>query len=108
MQNWLFLALAIVLEISGTVSMKLSEGLSRLIPTVMIFVFYGLSFTAFTMAIKKIDLVIAYAIWAGLGTAGITLIGFLYFKETASLSKLICLSLIIVGVVGLNLSSTSQ
>lgn len=108
MQSWLFLLLAIMLEIAGTVCMKLSNGFTRLVPSVLIFVFYGFCFAAFSVAIKKIDIAVAYAIWSGVGTACISAIGFIYFRESASVLKLVCLGLIIVGVVGLNLSTTSQ
>ena len=73
--SWLFLGLAIVLEVCGTTCMKLSQGFSKVIPSVLIFVFYGLSFTAFTFALKRIDLSFAYAIWAGLGVMLIGTIG---------------------------------
>ncbi len=104
MQSWLYLAGAIVLEIAGTTSMKLSDGLTKLVPSILIFVFYGLSFLVFTMAIKKIDLSVAYAIWAGAGTALIALIGITHFKEPLTLIKIVSLGLIIIGVVGLNIS----
>lgn len=66
MQHWFILAGAIVLEVAGTTSMKLSQGFTRLGPSVLIFVFYGLSFVALTLALKKVDVGVAYAIWAGL------------------------------------------
>ena len=103
MSEWFYLIIAILLEVAGTTSMKLSDGFSRLVPSVLIFVFYGLSFAGLTLALKRIDVSIAYAIWAGLGTALITVIGLAYFKEPATLIKLISIGLIIVGVIGLNL-----
>jgi len=102
--GWLYLALAIALEAGGTTCMKLSEGFSKLIPSIMIFVFYGLSFALFTLVIKTIDISIAYAIWAGLGVLLITLIGIFWFEESASVLKVISIGLIIIGVVGLRLS----
>jgi small multidrug resistance pump len=108
MQHWFFLAGAIVLEVAGTTSMKLSEGFSKLLPSVLLFVFYAGSFAALTFALKKIDVSVAYAIWAGVGTALIATIGVIYFRETVSVLKLVSLGLIIVGVVGLNLSGTRQ
>ncbi|MFQ5965326.1 MAG: DMT family transporter [Candidatus Scalinduaceae bacterium] len=104
MQSWLYLAGAIVLEIAGTTSMKLSEGFTRLVPSILIFVFYVLSFLALTMALKKIDVSIAYAIWAGVGTALIAIIGVAYFKEPITLIKFVSVGLIVIGVVGLNLN----
>ncbi len=108
MQSWLYLAGAIALEIAGTVSMKLSEGFTRLVPSILIFVFYVLSFFALTMALKKIDMSIAYAIWAGIGTALIVLIGVAHFKEPLTLIKMVSIGLIIIGVVGLSLNGTGN
>ena len=102
--SWLFLTLAIVLEVCGTTCMKLSEGFSRLIPSILIFVFYGFSFAAFTLALKRIDLSFAYAVWAGLGVLLIGTIGILYFKEPSSVLKIISMMFIVAGVVGLHVS----
>jgi len=60
--------------------MKLSEGFTRTIPSIFIFVFYALSFTALTMALKRIDVSVAYAIWSGVGTALIVIIGAVHFS----------------------------
>lgn len=108
MQAWLFLAGAIVLEVAGTTSMKLSVGFSKLIPSVLIFLFYALSFIALTYALKQIDMSVAYAVWAGTGTALIAAIGVVYFTEPLTLLKLASLGLIILGVVGLNLAGASR
>jgi len=108
MQHWLLLAVAIAFEVAGTTSMKLSEGFTKTVPSVLIFVFYAASFTAFTLALKKIEVSIAYAIWAGAGTALIAAIGIIYFRETATTLKFISILLIIVGVVGLNLNSAKH
>ena len=99
--SWLLLA--IVLEVCGTTSMKLSEGFAKLLPSILIFVFYGLSFASLTIALKSIDVSIAYAVWSGVGTALIAAIGILWFKEPSGALKLASLALIIIGVVGLNL-----
>lgn len=104
---WLILGVAIILEVFGTVSMKLSDGFSKFWPSVFIFVFYSASFVALTFSIKKIDISIGYAVWSGFGTALIALIGILYFKETATLMKFASIFLIIVGIVGLKISSST-
>ena len=65
MQSWFFLIAAIFLEVAGTVSMKLSAGFSRLVPSLLIFIFYSASFAALTMALKKFDVSVVYAIWSG-------------------------------------------
>lgn len=105
---WIYLILAIVLEVAGTTNMKLSQGFANIVPSILIFVFYGLSFIFLTMALKKIDVSVAYAIWAGLGTALIAAIGFIYFKEVVTGIKLISIALIVIGVVGLNLSGAAH
>ena len=108
MTHWLFLAGAIALEVAGTTSMKLSQGFTRLAPSVLIFVFYSASFVALTFALKKIEVSVAYAVWSGIGTALIAAIGILYFREEATALKFISLLLIIIGVVGLNLGGAKQ
>ena len=102
--DWLFLVGAIVLEVMGTTSMKLSAGFTRPLPSVLLFVFYALSFTLFTLAVKRLEVSLAYAIWAGVGTMAITMIGITMFQEPVTLVKAGSILLIIVGVVGLNLS----
>ncbi|MES9965458.1 MAG: multidrug efflux SMR transporter [Candidatus Sedimenticola sp. 20ELBAFRAG] len=104
MQHWLILAGAIVLEVAGTTSMKLSEGFTKLTPSILIFVFYAASFAALTLALKKIEVSVAYAVWSGAGTALIAMIGVIYFSESLTLIKVISILLIIGGVIGLNLS----
>jgi len=100
----IYLILAIVLEVSGTTSMKFSQGFTKLIPSVLIFVFYGISFFFLTLTLKKLELSVTYAVWAGLGTALIAGIGIIWFKEPVTPQKLISIALIILGVIGLNLS----
>lgn len=105
MQYWLFLTFAIILEVAGTTSMKLSQGFTKIIPSVLIFVFYGASFTFLTFALKKIEVSTAYAVWSGVGTALIAIIGIFYFRESATALKIVSILLIIIGVIGLNLSN---
>jgi len=104
MMHWLYLTLAIVLEVAGTTSMKLSAGLTKLVPSALVFIFYGGSVAMLALALKKLEVSIAYAVWAGLGTTAIAVIGIAYFHESISAIKLISIALIIIGVVGLNLS----
>lgn len=103
--GWVYLAVAILFEVAGTTAMKFSDGFSRLTPSVLLFVFYGLAFAALTLALRTIDLGVAYAIWAGVGTALIAVIAFLFFAEAMTPWKLLCLALIVIGVAGLHLGS---
>jgi small multidrug resistance pump len=107
MLYWLCLAGAIVLEIAGTTSMKLSHGFTRTLPSVLIFVFYALSFALMTVAVKRIDMSVSYAIWSGVGTATIALIGVLGFRESLTLAQVGSIVLIIAGVVGLRAGAAS-
>jgi small multidrug resistance pump len=102
--HWIFLILAIVGEVAGTTCMKLSAGFTKPVASVGIFVFYGICFTFLTLALKKMDMSLAYAVWAGLGTALITGLGVMVFHEPISAIKIGGVVLIIGGVVLLNLS----
>jgi small multidrug resistance pump len=101
--SWVYLILAIIMEVIGTTNMKLSHGFTKVVPSVLMFVFYGISFAFITLALKKLDISITYAIWSGVGTALIAAIGFLYFKEPVTAIKIGSLALIVIGVVGLAL-----
>ena len=102
MHSWMFLAAAILLEVAGTTSMKLADGFSKFWPSLLVFIFYFLSFAALTFALKRIELGVAYAVWAGVGTALIAMIGIAFFKEPISVLKVLSIGLIIIGVGGLN------
>lgn len=102
--HWIYLTSAIVFEVAGTTCMKLSGGFSKVVPAVLMGVFYAVSFTFLTLALKKVDVSIAYAIWSGVGTALIATIGILWFREPFTLLKAGGLLAIIGGVIALNLS----
>ncbi|MGQ0657068.1 MAG: DMT family transporter [Chromatiales bacterium] len=106
MQAWLYMVASIILEVAGTTSMKLSEGLTRLLPTIAMFVFYALSFACFALAVRRIELGTAYAVWSGLGTALITVVGIVWFKDSAGAVKVASIALIVIGVIGLNVSGS--
>ncbi len=108
MRYWFSLTCAILLEVAGTTSMKLSEGFTKLIPSVLLFVFYAASFVALTFSLRKIDVSVAYAIWSGIGTGLITVIGMFYFRESVTAFKLMSIGVILVGIVGLNLSGVQH
>ncbi len=101
--QWLFLLLTILSEVAGTTSLKFSQGFTRPLPALLVIVFYGLSFYLLSLTLKKMEVSIAYAIWSGLGTALVTVVGILWFKEPATGIKIISIGLIILGVIGLNL-----
>ncbi len=98
-----YLAIAIIFGVLGTISMKLSYGLKRLKPTIYLGVFYTISFSAMTLALKHLDLSVVYAVWSGVGTILVAAIGIIYFNESVSLRKIFFLLLIIIGVAGIHL-----
>ncbi|OGO27996.1 MAG: hypothetical protein A2136_06055 [Chloroflexi bacterium RBG_16_54_11] len=100
---WLYLLIAILTEVVGTTLMKVSQGLTRLVPSVLMFVMYAISFVFMAFALKKIEVSTAYAIWSGLGTALIAGIGIYWFQESLTLPKVVGTVLVIAGVVLLNL-----
>ncbi|MEA5504648.1 multidrug efflux SMR transporter [Halotia wernerae UHCC 0503] len=100
--SWIYLVAAIIFEVSGTTCMKLSEGFTKIVPSILIFVFYGICFTFLTFALKRLEVSIAYAVWSGLGTILIASIGVVWFRESFTLVKFFSIALIIIGVIGIN------
>lgn len=99
-----WLGLAIVFEVGWAVAMKLSQGFSKIGPTIATIVMYLLSVVFLALATKRLDVGLAYAIWAGSGVALIAIIGMTYFKEPVTTMKLVSLALIVVGIVSLQIS----
>jgi small multidrug resistance pump len=99
-----FLVIAILFEVAGTTCMKLSDGFSRLVPSVAIFVLYGASLACFTVALRGLPLSVASAVWSGVGTSLVCVIGFVHFREPITVLKLVFIAMILVGVIGLNLA----
>ncbi|MFI6848584.1 multidrug efflux SMR transporter [Kitasatospora sp. NBC_00085] len=100
---YLLLALAIVSEVCATSALKLTEGFSRLWPSIGVAVGYVLSFALLGRALKHIPVSVAYAVWSGAGTAAVAGIGVVAFGESLGRLQWLGLALIIVGVVVLNL-----
>jgi small multidrug resistance pump len=103
--SWLLLLASIVLEVLGTMSMKLSQGFTRPLYSALVTVFYALSIAGLTLVLKRIDVSVAYAVWSGLGTAFIAMVGVSVFGEALTVVKVVALVLIVVGVVMLNMVS---
>lgn len=98
-----YLLCAIFMEVAGTTFMKLSNGFTQLGPSILIFVCYILSFIFLTLSLKRLEVSFAYAVWAGLGTFLIAIIGIFYFHEPMTVLKALSLSFIIIGVAGLKI-----
>jgi small multidrug resistance pump len=105
---WVWLFLAISLDVAATVFMKLSEGFSKIVPTAIMGVLYAISFVPLAIALKRMDVGVAYAVWSAVGTAMVTMVGVFLFKESVSALKVFSIALIIAGVVSLNLSTRAK
>ena len=103
-----YLAAAILLEVCGTTSLKLSDGFTRIAPSAAVVLCYVASFALLGLALRGIELSIAYAVWSGVGTAVVAAIGIIWFGESAAVSKLLCLALIVLGVAGLHLVDSAS
>ena len=106
MQSWLVLAAAIVCEVVATMMMELSQSLTRWrwIPPMLFF--YVLALLGLALALKTMEVGVAYAVWAGAGTLLIAILGVIFFKESISLLKVISVLLVVAGVVGLHLADS--
>lgn len=103
--DWLYLILAIILELFGTSMMKLSNGLTVLWPTIAMFAGYVLCFIFLSFALKTIDMSVAYAIWSAVGIVLIAIIGIVFFHENITFAKLAGILLIVTGVITVKLNS---
>ena len=103
-RSMILLFIAIAGEVIGTASLKASHGFTKLVPSILVVVGYGFSFFLFSHSLKGISLGVAYAIWSGVGTAAIVLIGYWYFDERLSHIQIIAIILIIIATIVLNVS----
>ena len=102
---WFVLVLASFCELAFTVFMKLSDGLKKKRYIVYIFFTTGIGIYLLSLATKTLPLGVAYAVWTGLGTVFTVTFGILFFKESRDWKKLFFIFLVLIGVIGLRLSS---
>jgi quaternary ammonium compound-resistance protein SugE len=105
---WLFLLVAGLMEVVWATALKFSNGFTRLIPTVLALTTAWASFWFLSMAIRKIPLGTAYAVWVGIGALGVAVVGIVWFKESRDFWRLFFIGLIVLGVVGLKLVSRDE
>ncbi|NKX43528.1 DMT family transporter [Roseicyclus persicicus] len=102
---WLYLTLAIAGEVVATSALKASDGFTRLWPSLMVVLGYGVAFYLLAQVLRTIPLGIAYAIWSGAGVAAVTLIGWLVYGQRLDGPAVLGIALIVAGVLVLNLWS---
>ena len=101
--QWLILALGILAQALTVTGMKLSQGFTRPVPSVLSFVFWAIAFTILIKALKGSEMSYAFSLYVGGGVMLVTLIGWLFLKEPLSLVKIVSIMLIALGAAGLNL-----
>ncbi|KAB8135751.1 multidrug efflux SMR transporter [Gracilibacillus oryzae] len=103
--GYLFLTISLVFAVIGNMSVKLSQGFQRRLPSVGVFLFYGFCIYFLTLSIQHIEVSVAYAIWSGVTIMATTVIGILFFNEKINMRKLSSIVIILVGVLVLHLQS---
>ena len=104
---WIVLVGAGLFEIAWAVGLKYTAGFTRLWPTVATALALIASMTLLGLALRTLPLGTAYAVWTGIGTVGTALLGMLLFHEPATALRLVCIALIVAGIVGLKLVTTT-
>ena len=104
--GWVYLSIAIALEVVAATTMKMSDGLTRLWPSVLMVVCYLLCFLAMIKSLEYLQVGVMYSIWAGAGTAAVAVIGVMLFGDTMPAVKIAGIGLIILGVAMVNLGGT--
>jgi small multidrug resistance pump len=105
--GYFYLAIAIISEVAGTSALKASAQFTRLVPSLIVVVGYGLSFYMLTLVLKTLPLGITYALWSGLGMILVALVGVYFYKQSLDFPALLGIALIILGVVVMQLFSKS-
>ena len=106
--SWVILFFAIVFEVAGTLTLKFTEGMTRLWPTVLMFAFYLVSLFGLSVAVSKIPVGTAYAVWSGVGTLMVAVLGVFWLKEEMTVLRSASMLLIVIGVAGLYLTGSHQ
>lgn len=104
---YLHLGIAIVAEVIATSALKASDGFTRLGPSLVTLVGYGIAFYCLALTLRVIPTGIAYAIWSGVGIVLISAVGWVWFRQALDLPALVGMGLIVAGVVVINVFSTS-
>jgi small multidrug resistance pump len=108
MPTYLFLAIAVVCEVVATTALKASEGFTRLVPSLVVVIGYGIAFYFLSLTLKTIPTGVAYALWSGFGIILVSLISFLLYRQVLDLPAVIGIGLILAGVLVINLFSQSS
>ena len=103
--GYLYLAVAIIAEVIATSALKASDEFTKLVPSVIVVVGYGVAFYCLSMVLKTIPVGVAYAVWSGLGIVLISIVGLVMFGQKLDLAAIVGMLLIVSGVVVMNVFS---
>lgn len=102
---YFYLAIAIIAEVAATSALKASAEFTRLVPSLIVIVGYGIAFYFMTLVLRSIPVGVTYAVWAGLGIVLVTIVGAILYKEIPDIPAVIGIGLIVVGVIVINVYS---
>ncbi|WP_199615242.1 DMT family transporter [Paenibacillus alkalitolerans] len=102
---WVFLVLAGFAEVGGVISLKLSEGFRKRKPTVASVLFGGASFYLLALSLQTLPIGTAYAVWTGIGSVGSVAVGMIFFRESKHWIRILFISFVLIGIVGLRFVS---
>lgn len=104
---WLLLAASIAAEVAGTIALRYADGFTRVLPSLAVACFYALAIWLMSISVRHLEIGLAYAVWAGVGTALTAVVGMLWFGEAVHAARLTGVALIVAGVVCLNVGLAS-
>lgn len=102
---WSLIAASVVAEVAGTLALRYADGFTKPIPSIAVCALYGMAIWLMSIAVRHLEIGLTYAVWAGSGTALTALLGIVWFDESAHATRLLGLSLIVLGVVISNLGA---
>jgi len=105
--NWLILIIAGLLEVVWAITLKQTEGFTRLVPSLITIGTMAASFYLLSIALRTLPLGTAYAVWVGIGAIGTAIAGIVLFEEAVTPLKLVSLVLVVAGIVGLRVTSAA-
>jgi small multidrug resistance pump len=106
--HWIWLSVAIVFEVIGTIALREVDGLKRPVPLALVVIGYGMAFFCLSHILKIIPVGIAYAIWSGVGSALVVLAGWLWLKQTLDIGSIVGIGMIVAGVIVMRLFSKTM
>lgn len=102
---WVYLVIAGLLEVGWAISLKYTEGFTKITPSIVTIALMILSFTLLSIALRTLPVGTAYAVWTGIGAVGTVLLGIILFQDPIEFRRMTCIGLIIAGVLGLKIVS---